>query len=59
MKPNKIKPTLNLKQKTINQKLKSSGMSPLVKELSGVAKLKLGSDEKNLYVHYLSNKYSK
>jgi threonine synthase len=36
-----------------------AGITPLVKELSGVAPLKKGADEKKLYSDYLAGKYSK
>lgn len=71
MKTNNMKPTLKLRQKSI-EKAKAYAKSrkkslarpeekcfDSVKKLSGVAHLKKGADEKKLYADYLADKYSK
>lgn len=36
-----------------------AGITPLVKELSGVIRMKKGANERKLYAEYLAKKYSK
>ncbi len=64
MKTTKAKHTLKFKQKFIGLRIKSKtipgkGITPLVRELSGIAPIKKDLDEKKIYSGYLESKYSK